>query len=657
MLPSVELNCILPAARDGARARLRHLGGRRSRCARRRVRRPRAHRRRSSREHGGVAYLAHPYWTGATPGTLELPENVAGIEVWNAGCELEVGRGLSSVHWDELLETGRRCFGLVTDDSHHPGFDSGHGWTWLRVPERTREAVLAALAAGSFYGSSGPVLHDVAVDGRRGRGALQPGPLGDARLGSHRGRGRECGPARLPLRGRGARGRRRRRITHARLRGPSARDFARIEVDRRERATARGRTRCETTSRDWRERRRFDLLVIGGGIVGAGIANEAAQAGLAVALVDRGDFGGATSSASSKLIHGGLRYLRLGDVKLVREAHRERRALLEDRRAAPRPEAAVPVPALPRRSVPAERRSGSGSRSTRRSPATRLGGLLPPARALQSVPDLRLEGLRGCGVYIDSFTHDGRLCLANVRATAAAGGVVANYAEVVALRQVGGSRARRRGARSPVGRDALRRGARGRERDGPVDRRRSRPRGSGRAAARPPVEGRAPAAGARPALVGGADDSARSPCASRSRIRGRGCCCSGRPTRSTRATRRRSPSSRQTSRASSTRRRSGSSASVLDPGRVRASFAGLRVLPGLSGETLTARRETPIRRRPRRDADGGRREAHDLPPDRAARARAAATGARRDAVRPGAAAAAGRARARGRGHAHRTPLS
>ncbi len=61
--------------------------------------------------------------------------------------------------------------------------------------------------------------------------------------------------------------------------------------------------------------RPFDLLVIGGGIVGAGIAAEAARAGLAVALVDRGDFGAGTSSASSKLIHGGLRYLRLGDVR------------------------------------------------------------------------------------------------------------------------------------------------------------------------------------------------------------------------------------------------------------------------------------------------------------------------------------------------------
>ena len=74
--------------------------------------------------------------------------------------------------------------------------------------------------------------------------------------------------------------------------------------------------------------RRFDLLVVGGGIVGAGIAEAASAHGLSVALVDKGDFGGATSSASSKLVHGGLRYLRLGDVGLVREAHHERRILM-----------------------------------------------------------------------------------------------------------------------------------------------------------------------------------------------------------------------------------------------------------------------------------------------------------------------------------------
>ena len=73
--------------------------------------------------------------------------------------------------------------------------------------------------------------------------------------------------------------------------------------------------------------RRFDLVVVGGGIVGAATAAAAAQSGLTVALLERHDFGSGTSSASSKLIHGGLRYLRMGDVRLVREALAEARLL------------------------------------------------------------------------------------------------------------------------------------------------------------------------------------------------------------------------------------------------------------------------------------------------------------------------------------------
>src|SRR5438094_8371920 len=73
----------------------------------------------------------------------------------------------------------------------------------------------------------------------------------------------------------------------------------------------------------------FDVIVIGAGIIGARVAYEAAAAGAAVALIDAQDFGAATSSASSKLIHGGLRYLRMFDFDLVREAHLERRALLD----------------------------------------------------------------------------------------------------------------------------------------------------------------------------------------------------------------------------------------------------------------------------------------------------------------------------------------
>src|SRR5512145_2979812 len=72
----------------------------------------------------------------------------------------------------------------------------------------------------------------------------------------------------------------------------------------------------------------IDLLVIGGGITGAGIARDAALRGIRTALVDKGDFAAGTSSASSRLIHGGLRYLETGDFRLVLESSRERRVLL-----------------------------------------------------------------------------------------------------------------------------------------------------------------------------------------------------------------------------------------------------------------------------------------------------------------------------------------
>ncbi len=180
--------------------------------------------------------------------------------------------------------------------------------------------------------------------------------------------------------------------------------------------------------------RRFDFLVIGGGITGCGIAHEAVSRGFSVALVEKSDFASGTSSRSSRLIHGGVRYLEHGHLHLVFESSAERRALL---RLAPhlvRPlEFTWPV--------------YEGARISR----WKLGaGLLAydalalfrnVARhrrlsrdaLLEREPALQHTGLRGGATYFDAATNDARLTLANALGAAEAGAVVANYAAVTRL--------------------------------------------------------------------------------------------------------------------------------------------------------------------------------------------------------------------------------
>ena len=180
-----------------------------------------------------------------------------------------------------------------------------------------------------------------------------------------------------------------------------------------------------------------DLVVVGGGIVGAGTAALAARHGLRVALLERADFASGTSSASSKLIHGGLRYLRMGDVRLVREALRES-ALLRR----------VVAPHLVRELdfvLPVYRDGAYGRAAIRAAlglysllGASPRGRIASPERAAALVPLLRTDGLAGAGLYGDAQTNDARLCLANVRAAADAGAAVANRVEVAAIERAGG---------------------------------------------------------------------------------------------------------------------------------------------------------------------------------------------------------------------------
>ena len=161
VIPSSELSCRLPGEADG---HLLAFGIGADPLEFVRTRPDLADAAAWVREHDGVAYLAHPYWTGTPSSGLSLGDGVAGIEVYNAGCELEVGRGLSSVHWDDLLERSIGCFGIAADDSHHAERDSGFAWVWARVSERSAAAVLDALATGRFYSSTGPVLHELRVE-------------------------------------------------------------------------------------------------------------------------------------------------------------------------------------------------------------------------------------------------------------------------------------------------------------------------------------------------------------------------------------------------------------------------------------------------------------------------------------------------------------
>ena len=182
-------------------------------------------------------------------------------------------------------------------------------------------------------------------------------------------------------------------------------------------------------------RETFDLLVIGGGIIGARIALEASLAGDRVALLDAGDFGGATSSASSKLIHGGLRYLQMYDFGLVHESHVERAALLS--RIAPHLVSRLPfvLPLYRGGPQPPAPILGAGlllysALSGFRYSRARL---LSPARAREWVPSLKTEGMGWAGFYEDAQTNDSRLVLATVTAAARAGAVVVNHLPVSGL--------------------------------------------------------------------------------------------------------------------------------------------------------------------------------------------------------------------------------
>ena len=186
-----------------------------------------------------------------------------------------------------------------------------------------------------------------------------------------------------------------------------------------------------------REPREWDAVVIGGGATGLGIAVDAAARGFRTALIEARDFASGTSSRSTKLIHGGVRYLAQGNLKLVREALQERALLLANAPALVRPlKFIVPCYHTFEREV---MRVGLGVYDA-------LAGKqgigdthwLSRAETIAQLPGVRVEGLRGGVAYWDAQFDDARLAIALMRTSVRLGAVAINYVEADHVEAIGG---------------------------------------------------------------------------------------------------------------------------------------------------------------------------------------------------------------------------
>jgi glycerol-3-phosphate dehydrogenase len=183
----------------------------------------------------------------------------------------------------------------------------------------------------------------------------------------------------------------------------------------------------------------FDLVVVGGGITGAAVAAEAAARGVSVALVERDDFAVGASGHTSKLLHGGLRYLAQGKIGLVREALRERSRLLSELD----PGWVHPIPfLLPLRGSTWSRlRDRFGTWLYERLAWGRHLGpraILGRAEVLDLVPAIDPHGLQGGVLYWEAIVDDVALTMYRIESAARAGALVANHVEAVAVRRDSG---------------------------------------------------------------------------------------------------------------------------------------------------------------------------------------------------------------------------
>lgn len=185
----------------------------------------------------------------------------------------------------------------------------------------------------------------------------------------------------------------------------------------------------------------LDLVVVGGGITGVAAARDAARRGLSVGLFEKGDYACGTSSRSSKLVHGGLRYLEQFDFGLVHEGCQERRLLLDRDPMHVEPlEFIYPVYAGDKAGYYQVKAGMLLYDALAVFRNIHLHTMLSPSGVQERVPGVRSEGLKGGASYYDARMDDARYCMATARAAAREGAMLGAYCEVEALRSQGPGR-------------------------------------------------------------------------------------------------------------------------------------------------------------------------------------------------------------------------
>ena len=173
----------------------------------------------AARQQKALVIWAHPHWTGNTVAEAR-GHGFDGLEIYNHGCQCEIGKGYATAQWDEMLETRSEVIGIATDDAHFTAdsmFWKG-GWVMVDAPRCERTAILEALRQGRLYASQGPSIHSLEVE--RDQVQIRTSPIRFARLVGPRCKGEWIHHAR--------------EFTEAAFRLPAGWDFVRLEIENAE---------------------------------------------------------------------------------------------------------------------------------------------------------------------------------------------------------------------------------------------------------------------------------------------------------------------------------------------------------------------------------------------------------------------------------------